>query len=312
MTSVSAIFVRPDGEESKTIRVLNFSFEKESYMPYTKLSMTFSANEALFNSFDSPFDYSYVMFYLDDECVHKGIIDDFKLTDESGVKIGVLKSRGFTSLLLDNHYEPGMHTNISIDNLIDCYNLPFVKHEPSTDTSYIYVKPNSSMWDAVVNLSYKLYGTYPYIKGQNMVKMTIDAPEKTFEFDDSKIFFKGSEINTRRLVSDFHMTDIDDTYGNFYHENIQAKQKKIIRNRYFDLDQRFLYEPEKALHFRNAMQSRAWKRYFIAYNGTNKEDLFDAVSFGNIVNGRIRAIKVTGDKNGIRTELSVYEDLFTP
>ncbi|MDE6520557.1 MAG: hypothetical protein K2K91_08940 [Ruminococcus sp.] len=312
MTSVSAIFVRPDGEESKTIRVLNFSFEKESYMPYTKLSMTFSANEALFNSFDSPFDYSYVMFYLNDECVHKGIIDDFKLTDESGVKIGILKSRGFTSLLLDNHYEPGMHTNISIDNLIDCYNLPFVEHEPSTDTSYIYVKPNSSMWDAVVNLSYKLYGTYPYIKGQNMVKMTIDAPEKTLEFDESRIFFKGSEINTRRLVSDFYMADIDDTYGNFYHENIQAKQKKIIRNRYFDLDQRFLYEPEKALHFRNTMQSRAWKRYFIAYNGTNKEDLFDAVSFGNIVNGRIRAIKVTGDKNGIQTELSVYEDLFTP
>ncbi len=112
MTSVSAVFVRPDGEESKAIRVLNFSFQKESYMPYTKLSMTFSANEALFNSFDSPFDYSYVMFYIDDECVHKGIIDDFKLTDESGVKIGILKSRGFTSLLLDNHYEPGMHTNI--------------------------------------------------------------------------------------------------------------------------------------------------------------------------------------------------------
>lgn len=312
MTSVSAIFVKPDGTESKTTRILKFSFQKESYMPYTELSMTFSANQALFNSFDSPFDYSYVMFYLDDECVHKGIIDDFKLTDESGVKIGILKSRGFTSLLLDNHYEPGLHMNISIDNLIDCYNLPFVEHEQSTDTSYIYVKPNSSMWDAVVNLSYKLYGTYPYIKGQNMVKMTIDAPEKTLQFDDSKIFFKGSEINTRRLVSDFHMADIDDTYESFNYENNQVKQKKIFRNRYFDLDQRFLYDPEKALHFRNAMQSRAWKRHFIAYNGTNKEDLFDAVSFGNIVNGRIRAIKVTGDKNGIQTELSVYEDLFTP
>lgn len=312
MTSVSAIFVRHDGEESKAIRVLKFSFEKESYMPYTKLSMTFSANESVFKPFNSAFDYSYVMFYLDEKCVHKGIIDYFRLTDESGVKMGILRSRGFTSLLLDNHYEPGLHTDISIDNLIDCYNLPFVEHESDTNKSYIYVKPNSSMWDAVVNLSYKLHGTYPYIKGQNKVKMTIDAPEKTLVFDNSSIFFKGSEISTKRLVSDFHMADIDDTYGNFYYQNTQANQKKIVRNRYFDLDKRFLYEPEKALYFRNAMQSRAWKRHFMVYNGTNKEDLFDAVSFGNVVNGRIRAIKVTGDKDGIQTELSVYEDLFTP
>lgn len=312
MTSVSAIFVRPDGEKSKTTNILNFSFEKESYMPYTKLSMTFSANEAIFNSFESPFDYSYVMFYFDDKCVHKGIIDRFKLTDESGIKRGVLKSRGFTSLLLDNHFEPGLHTNISIDNLINKYKLPFVEHEPSTDISYIYVKQNSSMWDAVVNLSYKLYGTYPYIKGDNIVKMTIDEPENTFEFDNSKIFFKGSEINTVRLVSDFHMADIDDTYEKFNYTNNQVKQKKIVRNRYFDLDNRFLYQPEEALNFRNAMQARAWQRHFVVYNGNNKEDLFDAVSFGNIVNGRIRAIKVTGDKNGIQTELSVYEDSFTP
>ena len=86
-----------------------------------------------------------------------------------------IESRGFTSLLCQNQIEPGLKTNISFNSLMDVYyTLPYVTHEDNSDTgNYIYVKDNSNMWDGVVNLSYKLYGNYPFIRE----KVQIDVKE---------------------------------------------------------------------------------------------------------------------------------------
>lgn len=307
-----AIFVRPDNTESRAFKILNFKFTKDAYIPYTQVSAVLSTETTTFTPFGSPSEYSYVIFYVDSYPVHHGIIDLFRITTENGMTKGILKSRGFTSLLLDNQLKPGLYTNISINKLIkDYYTLPNVTNETSTSENYIFVKNGSSMWDALVSLSYKIHGTYPHIKGQNKVMLSHGTPEKSLVFDDDTLLNYGSEMNTIRLVSDFHMLDIDDTYNNFNYNNPETAEKQIVRNRYFDLDRRFLYEPEEALHFRDAVAMRGWKRNFCTYSGYKREDLFDTVSFGNIQNQPIKSIKITGDINGIQTELSVYEDKFT-
>lgn len=307
-----AIFVRPDHTESRAFRVLNFRFTKDAYIPYTQLSATFSAETTSFTPFGLPSEYSYVLFFVDSVLIHNGIIDNFRLTTENGMYKGTVKSRGFTSLLLDNQLEPGLYSKVSINKLMnDYYKIPNVTHEESTEENYIFVKNGSSMWDALVSLSYKIHGTYPYIKDENKVMMTAGTPEKNLIFDENTLLNYGAEMKTTRLVSDFHMSDIDDTYNKFSYSNLEVNEKNIVRHRYFDLDRRFLYDPEQALHFRNAVAMRGWKRKFCTYNGYNFEDLYDTVTFGDVQNGIIKSILITGDRDGIQTELSVYEDKFT-
>ncbi|MCM1132153.1 MAG: hypothetical protein NC340_01645 [Ruminococcus flavefaciens] len=306
-----AIFLRPDGSESRAFMTLSFKFIKEAYIPYTQLSAVFSTETTSFTPFGSPSEYSEVIFYVDSYPVHHGIIDSFRITTENGITKGTVKSRGFTSLLLDNQLEPGLYANISVDKLMNnYYTLPKVTHEKGTDENYIFVKNGTSMWDALVSLSYKLYGTYPHIQGQNKVMLTV-TPGKNFVFDTENLLNYGSEMNTVRLVSDFHMADLDDTYSKYSYNNTEAESKNIVRHRYFDLDRRFLYNPEQALLFRNAVSMRGWRRKFCTYSGYKREDLFDTVSFGDVQNGLIKSIAITGDRNGIQTELGVYDDKFT-
>lgn len=309
---VFASFERRDHTISRAVKILSFKFTKEAYTPYTQLSAVFSTETTAFTPFGSPSEYSEVVFYIDSHIVHHGIIDSLQIVKENGIEKGIVKSRGFTSLLLDNQLKPGLYMNVSVNSLIhNYYTLPQVESEESTSENYIFVKDGSSMWDALVSLAYKVHGTYPYIKGTNKVMLTALSPEKSLTFSDDKLLNSGSEVNTTHFVSDFHMADIDDTYDNYSYNSPEVTDRKIVRHRYFDLDRRFLYSPEQALYFRDAIAMRGWKRKFCTYSGYNYEDLYDTVSFGDVQNGVIKSIEVTGDRSGIFTELSVYEDKFT-
>ena len=104
--------------------------------------------------------------------------------------------------------------NMSIDKLIDeYYHIPYVTHEKGETENYIYIKRGTSMWDAVVSLAYKLYNTYPYINGQNKIMLMAGTPKKELVLNDDSLLNYGTEVNTRRFVSDFHMEDIDGIYG---------------------------------------------------------------------------------------------------
>lgn len=310
MVQTQLRFSRPDGTYGHSLSVLNFTFTKDAYTPYTQVSASFLIDNGTFSY--APEEYSEVTFYVNSCQVHRGIIDSFSIIRDHTAIRGVVRSRGFTSMLLDNQLKPGLYTNISINNLIDdYYTLYNVTHEKSNDKSYIYVKSGSSMWDAIVNLSYKLYGTYPHIQGPNKVMMTKGSPARHVTFDDNTLISCGAEINTRRIASHFHMADVDDTYGNFEYVNQDAIDRNITRHRYFDLDRRFLYDPESAVIFRDAMASRGMCRKICTYSGYKKEDLYDTVSFEDVTDGIITSIKITGDRSGVQTELSIYNDKFT-
>jgi hypothetical protein len=286
--------------------VLSFSFSKELYTPYSTLTAHICASAL---SYD---DAAEVLLLLDGHTVHHGLIDSIKCEQKNGCRFVSISSRSFTSLLCQNQIEPGLKMNISFNMLMeDYYTLPYVTHENDSDTSsYIYVRPNTSMWDAAANLTYKRRGTYPYIKGTNTVMMSPVSSPSSFDLSSEKLISAGTEMINSRLASDYHMADIDGNYGTFDLTDSDAAPLKIVRHKYFDLDMRFLYSPQQALVYRDKYDFRGRKMIFCSYSGYHGEDLNDLVSFGSINGERIGYVSVNGSSRGVFTEVGVYRDKF--
>lgn len=303
---VKIVINKMNGAPIEENNILSFTFIKDAYTPYTTLSAKIHAGEDTYMSI------SEILFYVGDKLIHHGLIDSLERTVSDGRSIVTLTSRGFTSLLSQNQLEPGMYTNISVNKLMDgFYTLPYITHEDNSDESnYIFVKSSSSMWDGIVNLSYKLCGTYPYIRGTNCVRITHEENPYIFSYDSNTLISSGCTYSYRRRISDFHMADLDGNYGSYEYTDNNVINRKIIRHKYFELDKQFLYEPENALVYRDKLADRAHFRYFCKYCGYNGEDLFDKVSFDYVNQRRITSIEITGSSKGIFTELGVYYDGF--
>ena len=295
-----------DGTEFTENALLSFSFRKDAYLPYTMLSGRVVSDEKLFANAAE------IFLYIGGVSVHHGLIDSLTAETSSGICITSFISRGFTSLLCQNQIEPGIKSGVSINSLMDSfYVLPYVTHENNSDTSsYIYVKNNSSMWDGVVNLSYKLCGTYPFIRGENCVRITPVTQPSSFSYTGQQLLSTGSGIIGRRLISHFHMADIQGQYGTYELADNDVIAQKIVRHKFFELDMEFLRDPQQALVFRDKFACRGWKRLFCTYSGYNGEDLSDVVSFPGVVSERIAGVSITGNSSGIVTKLSVYRDKF--
>lgn len=84
--------------------------------------------------------------------------------------------------------------------------------------------------------------------------------------------------------------------------------RNIIRHRKFQLDRRFLSNPDLACEYRMMMSSRGYKRQFFSYSSYLGEDLNDIVNYDTLENRRINSIKITGSEKGVFTELGFYEE----
>lgn len=286
--------------------ILSFSFRKDAYTPYTSLTVRLCAQT------DSFPDHAEVKFFVMGHLVHHGIIDSSASELSGGKRILTLTSRGFTSLLCQNQIEPGLVSGVSINSLMDSYyTLPYVTHEDNSDqSSYIYVKNNSSMWDGIVNLSYKHYGTYPYIRGTNCVRITPFEAPTSFVLDNDELISVGKAFSSKRLISHLHMADMGGNFGQYELESPEAAELGIVRHIFFELDKQFLNDPDDALVYRDKFASRAFRQRFCVYKGYNGEDLSDVVSFSDVVSERIAAVEISGNHGMITTRLSVYYDKF--
>lgn len=298
--------VMTSGETAEYSQIMSFRFVKEAYTPYTSLSVSMIADNN-----DYGCSAAEIFMYAGDTAIHHGFIDTVEYTKSFGKNIVSITSRGFTAMLCQNQLEPGLVSGISIDKLIDgYYTLPYVTHENNDSSGYIYVKSNSSIWDGVVNLSYKLCGTYPYIRGTNCVRITAETNPSEFSYNQSSEIETGSSSSLKRVISDFNMSDINDSYGEFTLTDDEIVSRKIVRHKVFELDRQFLYNPQEALEYRDKYVRRGSIRKFCRYSGYNGEDLMDKVTFEDVSGARICRIEITGDSKGIFTELSVYNDGF--
>ena len=139
----------------------NFRFVKERYTPYTHLHIHFN------NHYSSDIEYKYVSLYINNKLIHFGHIDTSEYIIEGNTKTYDIYSKGFTSLLAQNQMTPGLVADISLNSLVnDYYDIPEITYESNGVTAnYIFCKDGSTMWNAIENLTQKLYDTYPYIRG---------------------------------------------------------------------------------------------------------------------------------------------------
>lgn len=295
-------YKKADGAEIAFDQVFGFTFKKDAFTPYTTLTAVVAANPF-------PNDIQEVKLAVEARTVHQGLVDSYKVIEERGCKKAVITSRGYTSLLTDNQLAPGMYTNISLNKLFtDYFTLPNINHEDNGEISYIYVNKGTAMWDGAANLSYKLKRSYPYIRNTNTVMMSMPTDAKTLTYTDEQLMSVGSEVFTKRMVSHYHMADINGKYDTFKSVSSEAVTRNIIRHHHFELDRRFLNDPQLGCDFRAMMSARGFKRKFFTYNGYRGDDLNDMVTFRDVENKRVKAVRITGNTKGVFTEISVYED----
>lgn len=302
---ISVILKNTDGSEMTFDKILSFTFRKDAYQSYTSFGAKF------YGDVSAPENISEILFKTDNKTIHHGLADNISVTTSVGGSLVSVSSRSFTSLLLQNQIETGLKTDISINDLMNSfYTLPYVTHEDSSIKSYIYIKHNSNMWDGIVNLSYKIHGTYPYIRGTNQIRMTHVENPSSFEYADSEIISRGIATSERKLMSHFHMSNLNGDFGEFELADDDIISHNIVRHRFFELDRQFLYNPQQALEYRSKYAARSRKKIFCTYSGYNGEDLSDLATFGTVQNKHIGTITITGSSSGIITEIGVYKDKF--
>lgn len=303
--TLNIYYKNSQGTEKSLGGCVSFSFVKEAFTPYTRFDGVFYYDSA-------PDDMSEIKVSINGKYVHHGIVDSFKVINANGVKKCVVSSRGFTSLLTENQLPPGMYTDMSFNKLFDEYfTLPNITHEDNAVSSYIYVNKGTPMWDGAANLAYKLTGMYPYIRDTNKVMMSMPSNAAYVSYSEEKLVSFGSDISTVRMVSHCNMADINGDYEAFSSVSDEAIARNIIRHRNFELDRRFLNNPESACDFRIMMSLRGYKRRFFTIEGYGGEDINDFIRFGDMEAQRIKALKITGNKNGVFTEFSVYDELLS-
>ena len=306
--SIRLIFTNKDTTTYTEADILSFSFKKDAYLPYTRLSASFvTVAENIDN-------YSEMKLYIDGNLIHHGYIETLERRKSGGKMIMYAVSSGFTAQLCRAQIEPGLKMGVSLNSLMDgFYTLPYVTHEDNSDTSnYIYVKKNTAMWDAVASLSYKLCGTYPYVRGANTVRITAFPEPVSYAYSEDECTETGKGDDYRRMNTNYHMADINGEYGHYDLADTTALGYNFVRHIYMDLDMRFLYSPQQALEYRNKLDCRGMRKSYCVYSGYRGEDLSDIMTVGQTAPARIMFIEIKGSGKGVFTKVGTYIDGFTP
>ncbi len=278
-------------------KIISLKVIKEYFTPYTTASVSIICDSGFLQ-------YKELSVSVNGFTIHHGLIDTVKYNAKSGISILSVTSKGFSSLLLQNQPVPGMMYNTSLNSLMDSFvDIPYVTHECNdTVQNYIFLKDNANLWDAVVNISYKVTGIYPYIRNNNCIMISPPENPSVFSTDGKLIFSRGLCLDYTNIVSDFHMQDIDGNYDTYRLHNSDASDRNIVRHRQISLDRQYLSNPEQSMKNRLEYSMHGCYAEYSEYSGFSGEDIFDTLSDGR----RIDKIIVNGNADGIKTSLFHY------
>ncbi|MDE6021693.1 MAG: hypothetical protein K2H01_11950 [Ruminococcus sp.] len=292
--------------------IKQFVFKKDKYTPYTELSVTIADIE---NAIDPKSVFYRIQLSVNRSIIHIGLIDSSDYSIENGVSVINIRSRGYTSLLLNNQMIPGVHSNMSLDKLMTSYyDFPYniQWEQDSTICNYIYVKEHRSMWDSVINLGYKLYGTYPYIKGPNKIILKPHSNPAIQTFEKDRIIKYGAAINTTGILSHLHMQDIEGNYGTYNLENSNAEDLMIVRHKQIAFDKQYLNEPNQSMNLMFALASKRWKTKYVTIDGCSYLDINDMVGAEGFFDAeRVCGVLISGNSHGINSTYYIYDDDFS-
>lgn len=218
---IQVVLITRTGKAYLANGIAAFTLDKEAYTPYSQLTATVYGNFSI-QQFAGIYR---VQLLLDGTELHFGTVEKFRLVQENGTSYVRFSSRGLTALLLQNQLEPGLHTAMSLDKLMQDF-VTFPKEitwESDTDTSnYLFVKEGTSMWDGVANLTYKLCGRYPFVYHANEIRMHLPETYRNFYVGADTLLGMGMTADQSRIYSRFSMADADGTYGKFQENDPNA------------------------------------------------------------------------------------------
>lgn len=292
-----------DGTTLEIDRIATFRCVRERYTPYSSLTVTAETECAAS-------DVVKVDFTVGEKLVHSGIMDSFSAVKSGGRSLLKITSRGFASMLAQNEIEPGTLTVISLNKLMSEHlTIPNVTWQ-SNDTTvrYIYVKEHDSQWTAIVCMGLTLYEDYPYIGAPNEIRL---APaDNPLVVTPEKIFEEGITGDYSRMVSDYYMKDVNDTYSYHYSDNF-AEERGIVRCKYIAYDKQFVALDHLGLQYKLNFTERGCKARFASYLGYNGEGLRDRFVFSDRTDCEISAVEICGNvKKGVYTKITCYFDRY--
>ncbi len=302
MNSAELTLKTADGGIFTTDCLLSFKCRKERYTPYSLLNVTVLGGEGISDVVEAQFS-------VGGKVLHRGIMDSLTVTKSGGRTLLRLNSRGFSSMLAQNEMPPGLLAGLSLNSLMSKEMIvPNVTWQDSSQTvRYIYVMEHDSQWSAVVSLCLTLNNDYPYIGRVNEVRI---SPETQLTVQPDKIFEEGTMGDYSRIVSDYHMKDVNDEYRYNYSDGFAAA-RGIVRHKYISFDKQFMGLSDLGMQYRLNYTERGCKSRFLTYIGYNGEELRDNVTFpdGSVL--EISLIEVCGDsEKGIYTKDVCYYDSY--
>ena len=158
----------------------------------------------------------------------------------------------------------------------------------------------------------KAYENYPYIVNTNSVYVTAPETNKLFNYSNERLVTVGEKLTTSGILSTVLMCDTDGEYS-YVQDNASAEAYDIVRKKYYALDRQWLSSPEEGLDFKLAYSNRGIYSKYLKYPGHKFENLMNKANC-NINSSPfmkaqyISAVEVRGDRNGVFTTITVYED----
>lgn len=282
------------------------TLEREAYTPYDSLTAVFRTNV-----WKTDTNITKVILYKGEEAVYEGLADNVEQVRQEGADYLRVKSRSYTSMMVQNELPGGLHANLTMTGLMTgFYTLPGVDYENYGGTGYIFVREGTTLWDSVVNYGFKLSGNHPYVL-DNCVRLTPHASPKRTVLADFQVISCGTGRELSHLIRKYHMENIEGDTDGYVLEDELAAQANIVRHKYLGMDQQYLYAPMQALDFRKKYAQRFCRYKFVEYGGFRNERICDHVSFGTFLpESRIGRVRMTFGKNGLRTKIWAYDDGF--
>lgn len=304
------LLIKRDGIEQMEImeNCLEFGYEKALYVPYTQFYGTFYADGS--PSFTAG-EVIKITAAIDAVPFHMGLPDEVSIVRSgSGYRVRV-KSRSYTLLLAQNQPYPRINSNVTLKSLcqanLTCSEISY--EDPTPTVGNIYINEGSTVWEAAVAYCIKASGNYPFISGNNIVRMTV-GNSRVIDYSDELITAQTSSLSTDAVLSDVYMKELGDTYPFEAHDS-SAAEMGIVRTRYYPLDMQWLYDPQVGLQHKLDYSNKAVRTVGVTYAGWKMEELMDKASGGGEISGRrINRIKVTGNRRGIFTEVTAYLDRY--
>ena len=287
-----------NGNQYSFSDILSIKIQKEYFTPYTTASVSVSCSQ-------TSAEYSEISVYIDNHCVHYGLIDTSDYCIKPSGTILNVTSKSFSSLLIQNQPVPGMMYNTSLNSLMESFiDIPHVTHEDnSTVQNYIFLKDNANLWDAVVNISYKISGIYPFVRDNNNIRITAVSAPANFTYSNDIILSKGVFLDYTKIISNYHMQDIDGNYDTYSLSNPAASARNIVRHKQIALDRQYLNEPEQSMQNKLSYSMRGHCAEYIEYSGFSGEDINDTYN----TDKKIDRIIISGSSEGIKTKIYSYK-----